>query len=134
MALFDLLKKKKKAEGLKKQKPELKPKIEARETLAIEPKKSGRLAYGVLHSPHISEKATTLQNQRKYVFEVFPNTNKVEIKKAIEGLYGVKVQDVNVVNIPRKPKRFGRIRGFQKGYKKAIVTLGEGQKIEIMPH
>lgn len=91
-------------------------------------------AYRVLRSPHISEKATDLQGKDKYVFKVWPDANKIEIKKAIEGLYGVRIVDVNIINIHPKAKRLGKSKGFKRGHKKAIVTLVKGQKIEITPH
>jgi len=75
-----------------------------------------------------------LEKQNKYAFEVFSSANKNEVKKAVESLYGVNVEKVNIVNIPRKKRRVGRARqGFRKGYKKAIVRIAKGQKIEIMP-
>jgi len=91
----------------------------------------------ILQEPHITEKATDLVKQRKYVFKVSSSANKIEIKKAVEEAYGVKVADVNVIHIPGKQRRLGRTegwrRGLKKGFKKAIVTLKEGEKIEMMP-
>jgi len=91
-------------------------------------------AYKILKEPHVSEKATVLNEQDKYVFKVYSSANKTETKKAVESLYGVRVKDVNIVNIPRKRKIFRGMEGFKSGYKKAIVTLEKGQKIEILPH
>ncbi|OIP74767.1 MAG: 50S ribosomal protein L23 [Parcubacteria group bacterium CG2_30_36_18] len=90
-------------------------------------------AYKILRTPHITEKATDLVKKNQYVFKVFPEANKTEIKKAIEDLYGVDVESVKTINIPRKKRRLGRIKGWRKGYKKAIVKIKEGQKIEVMP-
>ena len=90
-------------------------------------------AYRVLEMPHITEKSTKLNEEDKYVFKVFQKANKNEIKKAIEGLYGVEVIKVRTINIPKKSKRLGARFGWKKGYKKAIVTIKKGQKIEIMP-
>lgn len=91
----------------------------------------------ILQEPHITEKATDLAGQGKYVFRVSFSANKVEIKKAVEEFYGVKVKDVNIIHIPGKRRQLGRTkgwrRGLKKGFKKAIVTLQEGEKIEIMP-
>ncbi len=89
------------------------------------------IAYRVLKSPLISEKITALEENNKYVFKVFKNANKKEIKKAIEDVYKTKVERVNIINIKRKRKRIGRIEGWRSGYKKAIVTLKKGEKIEI---
>ena len=87
-------------------------------------------AYRFLKSPHVTEKAVGLEAQNKYVFRINSGANKTEVKKAIEELYGVAVEEVNVVKIPRKKRRVGRSEGFKAGYKKAIVTLREGDKIE----
>ena len=93
-------------------------------------------AYKILKEAHVTEKATDLGKENKYVFKVFPRTNKVEIKKAVQDLYGVEVLGVNIINIHRKTKgTAGRRRaGHKTGYRKAIVTLAEGEKIELMPH
>lgn len=87
----------------------------------------------ILIAPHITEKATELAKENQYVFKVYPEANKTEIKKAIENLYGVDVLDVKIIKIPKKRRRLGRISGWRKGYKKAIVKIKEGQKIEVMP-
>ena len=85
-----------------------------------------------LKKPRVTEKATDLAEKNQYVFEVFPRAGKSEIKKAVESLYGVKVTGVGIVNIPRKEKRVGRNMGFKGGYKKAIVRIKQGQKIEML--
>jgi large subunit ribosomal protein L23 len=90
-------------------------------------------AYRILKTPHITEKATLLAEKNQYVFKVWSEANKTEIKKAIENLYGVDVLGVKIINIPRKRRRLGRISGWRKGYKKAIVRIKEGQKIEVLP-
>jgi large subunit ribosomal protein L23 len=94
--------------------------------------KTGKFSYSVVREPHISEKATYLADEGKYVFKVYGNTNKPEIKKSVEGIYGVNVLQVNIVKTPKKKRRLGRHEGFKKGYTKAIVTVKEGQKIEIL--
>jgi large subunit ribosomal protein L23 len=96
-------------------------------------KKDLREVYKILKEPHISEKATVLTDQNKYVFKIMPRANKVETKKAVENLYGVRVKDVNIINVHRKRRVLRGIEGFKTGYKKAIVTLEEGEKIEIVP-
>ena len=90
-------------------------------------------AYRILKAPQVTEKATELAKQNQYVFKVYPGANKIEIKKAIEDLYEVDVLDVKIIKVPRKRRRLGRIRGWRKGYKKAIVKIKEGQKIEVLP-
>mgnify|MGYP000169747234 CR=1 FL=1 len=88
----------------------------------------------ILEKPYISEKATDLQNQGKYVFRVSRKANKISVKKAIEEMYGVKVKKVNIIHLPPKRRRLGRFEGWKdglkKGFKKAIVTLEKGEKIE----
>lgn len=87
-------------------------------------------SYRFLISPLLTEKGTIAREKGKYFFKVNESANKIEIKKAVENIFGAKVKDVNVVNIPRKKRRFGRNQGFKAGYKKAIVTLVKGEKIE----
>ena len=84
-------------------------------------------------SPHITEKATDLAAKNQYVFLVSPHANKRDIKRSVEKMYGVDVRLVRVVNVHSKKMRLGRIQGIKKGYKKAMVKLAEGQKIEILP-
>lgn len=80
--------------------------------------------------PIVTEKATYLMEQNKYVFEVAPKANKYEIKAAIESLFNVKVTKVNTMNPPRQKRRVGRFIGFKPHYKKAIVTLAEGDSLQ----
>ena len=67
----------------------------------------------------------------KYVFKVRKDAGKIQAKKAIEKLYGVEVEKINIVNIPQKKRRFGRIVGKNSAVKKAIATLKKGNKIEF---
>ncbi|HUW71573.1 MAG TPA: 50S ribosomal protein L23 [Candidatus Humimicrobiaceae bacterium] len=90
-------------------------------------------AYRILKTPQVTEKSTDLAKENQYVFKVFPKTNKSEIKKAVSELYGVDVLDVKIIKVPAKKRRLGRISGWRKGYKKAIIRLKEGQKIEVLP-
>ncbi len=101
-------------------------------TASIKKAKTG-MAYKSLESPHVTEKASLLIEENKYTFKVASRTNKIEIKKSVEDLYGVDVVNVSVINVHRKKRRVGRKFGFKKGYKKAIVEIKKGQKIEIMP-
>jgi len=96
-------------------------------------KKDIKTAFFILEQPHITEKASLLQQNNQYVFRVFSGANKTEIKKAIKELYNVEVQKVRIVHIPCKKHRLGRYTGWEKAYKKAIVNLQKGQKIEILP-
>jgi len=86
----------------------------------------------LIKKPWITEKSSGLGSDGKYVFIVKHEATKPEIKKAIHELYNVDVVSVNVVNRPVKQKRFMNKRGFQEGYRKAIVTVKEGQKIDLV--
>ena len=81
---------------------------------------------------HISEKSTYLAEENQYVFKVNLNSNTTEIRKSVEGIYGVNVLSVNIIKIPSKKRRLGKTEGFRKAYKKAVVKIKEGQKIEIL--
>jgi len=87
--------------------------------------------YEVLRRPIISEKATLLQERKKYVFEVAKETNKAQIKQAVELAFKVKVSKVNVITIPGKTKRMGRREVTSSPWKKAVITLGPGDKISF---
>lgn len=89
------------------------------------------LAHRILLRPMISEKSTVGVSLNKYVFEVHPKANKVEIKKAVEAVYGVKPLDVNIINVRSKSVRFGRHSGRTKALKKALVTLKKGDSIKL---
>ncbi|MEI6379870.1 MAG: 50S ribosomal protein L23 [Cyanobacteriota bacterium ELA615] len=87
----------------------------------------------LVRRPIVTEKATTLLEDNKYVFEVTPKSTKPEIKAAIETLFNVKVLKVNTLMPPRKHKRVGKYLGFKPLYKRAIVTLSEGDSITLFP-
>lgn len=90
-------------------------------------------AFQIMRRPRITEKAGIIGGQNKYIFEVYKNANKPEVKKAVEKIYGKEVERVHIVNIPPKKRRRGRIEYYKPGLKKAIVTLKEGETIEVMP-
>ena len=79
----------------------------------------------------VTEKGTALREQNKYVFEVDRQANKIEIKRAIEALFGVTVTAVHALNVFGKTKRVGRFQGRTSDWKKAIATLKKGQTIEF---
>jgi large subunit ribosomal protein L23 len=95
------------------------------------PVKGSILAYNFLLEPWITEKSHEKSVENKYFFKVTKSANKKNLKKAIEELYQTKVKSINIVNIPPKKKMRGRIEGWKQGFKKAIVTLKEGSKIEL---
>lgn len=81
----------------------------------------------IINRIQLTEKSTVLGEENKYFFKVAPNANKIEIKNAIEEIYGVKVESVNTMNYTGKKKRLRTIRyGKRPDWKRAIVTLGEG--------
>ena len=87
--------------------------------------------YEVLRRPLITEKNTIMQAQGKYAFEVAKNANKPQIKQAVEKVFKVKVLAVNIVTVPGKTRRVGRRQILTQPWKKAIVTLQTGGRIEI---
>jgi len=88
-------------------------------------------AYRVLIRPLLTEKGSHLGVENKYLFEVDYNTNKIEVAKAIETVYGVKPTKVNIIKLAGKVMRRGRTVGHRKNWKKAIVTLPKGKTIQI---
>ncbi len=87
----------------------------------------------LVRRPIVTEKATILLEQNKYVFEVSSKATKPEIKAAIENLFEVKVVSVNTASPPRKQRRMGRFVGFKPHYKRAVVTLVDGDSITLFP-
>ncbi len=83
--------------------------------------------------PIVTEKATRQMEENKYVFDVLPKATKPEIKAAIESLFDVSVTSVNTLKLPRKKRRVGRYLGYKPQYKRAIVTLKEGDSITLFP-
>lgn len=90
-----------------------------------------RTARDIILRPIVTEKSVTLGAENKYTFAVDPRANKCEIRAAVEHIFKVKVLKVNTLNVKGKPKRFKRYQGHKSDWKKAIITLKEGDKIEI---
>ncbi|MFQ5560340.1 MAG: 50S ribosomal protein L23 [Nitrospinota bacterium] len=89
--------------------------------------------YSIIRSPIITERGTDLKERfNKVIFSVAVGTNKREIKKAIERFFKVTVEKVNTINQAGKRKRFGKNIGQRAAWKKAVVTLKKGQKIELL--
>ncbi len=117
MALFDkTTEEKKEKKGLKKLTPKESP-----------------LAMRLLSRPRITEKSYALNAQNKYVFEVTKTSTKKSVKRAVEEVYGVNVVAVNIVRLPAKKRASGQSRtpGLKAAVKKAIVSVAEGQTIEL---
>ena len=85
----------------------------------------------IIIAPVITEKAAASAEKNAYVFKVVATANKTQIKDAIEKAFDVKVENVNTLNTKAKDKRVGKYAGKTKTYKKAIITLKDGQKIEL---
>jgi large subunit ribosomal protein L23 len=87
----------------------------------------------VLVGPHVSEKASVVAERNNQItFKVRIDSTKSDIKKAVELMFDVKVEGVQVANMKGKTKRFGQIKGKRKDWKKAYVTLAEGQDIDFV--
>jgi large subunit ribosomal protein L23 len=86
----------------------------------------------VLVQPHVSEKAATVgEKANQYVFRVLEDASKAEVKQAVELMFEVKVEGVNLLNRPGKTRRFKNVAGRRNGYKKAYVSLQAGQTIDF---
>ncbi len=96
-------------------------------------KSDSRNLADLIRRPLVTEKATRLMELNQYSFEVVPKATKPEIKAAIENLFDVKVVSVNTQNQPRKKRRVGKFVGYKPQYKRAIVTLAEGDSITLFP-
>jgi len=86
----------------------------------------------VLRAPHVSEKTARAQEINQYVFEVAQDATKADVKAAIEQLFNVKVDAVNVVNVKGKTKAFRNRSGRRGDWRKAYVKLADGQSIDLM--
>lgn len=88
--------------------------------------------YDIVRIPRITEKGTRLKEKSNVLtFEVKSDANKLQVRKAIEGIFKVKVADVTTVNVGGKKKRMGQREGRRSDWKKAYVTLKQGEKIDI---
>lgn len=134
MGLFS--KKKKPADSAGKDKQN-KKQVDKPEKLEIdkEKKEHGKHGHGQAYKhlirPAMTEKASYLGMYNQYVFEVAPESNKSEIKKAIKALYGVEPVKINIMNMRGKTIRYGRNFGQLKNWKKAIITLRSGDKLDV---
>ena len=85
----------------------------------------------VLLAPVVSEKSFSLISDRKYTFKVHEDAHKTQVRQAVEELFEVEVQKVHILKVQSKPKRRGLTKGRRPGWKKAIVELKAGDKIEL---
>lgn len=86
--------------------------------------------YNVIIEPIMTEKASADLAMNKYTFKVNLKANRVEIKKSIEEIFNVHVEKINLMNCSGKTRRFGKVEGRTRNWKKAIITLKSGEKIE----
>jgi len=121
------IEKPKKVEEIKKQKP----KTEVKQTIKELKQRKG-VDTSILLRPIITEKATDQEAKGVYIFEVHLKANKTSIKKVIEQLYGVKPLRVNIIRVRGRKVRYGRSTGKTKAWKKALVCLKKGDKIEFI--
>lgn len=87
--------------------------------------------HDVIIRPLVTEKTTQLAEAHKYTFEVKQGVNKIEVKQAIEELFKVNVTKVNIINVRKKERKVGKYAGFRAAVKKAVVTLAEGQTLDV---
>jgi len=89
--------------------------------------------YDVIRKPMVTEKGTRLKEEmNKIILKVDPEANKLEIKAAVESVFKVKVKEVTTMNFKGKKKRLGQRQGVRSDWKKAVVTLAEGEKVEYI--
>lgn len=89
------------------------------------------LAHDIIIRPVITEKSSRLMEHNQYTFEVHPSANKIQIKEAIQDVFKVKVEKVHTLKVRPKPKRMGAFLGKSRSWKKAVVTLVDGERIEF---
>lgn len=131
MALFDVFKKRKERERFdKKQREKEVIKTEMKKPEALT-KKASVFAGKIIIKPHVAEKSTNLNEKGMYVFKVAKKANKIMIKRAVKETYGVVPRKINIVNIPPKKIFLRRREGVKPGFKKAVIFLKKGEKIEI---
>ena len=88
--------------------------------------------YDIIRRPVITEKTNIQKDEANQItFEVDPRANRIEIKRAVEQIFNVKIADIRTMNVSGKAKRRGRIMGKRRNWKKAIVTLMPGERIEF---
>jgi large subunit ribosomal protein L23 len=125
-----------KAEKAAAEKPTKKPAAKRDKKAESGVKKQGKLIddirlYDVIQRPVITEKATMFAEQNKVVFRISPTADKSDVKRAVEALFGVNVTKVNTISVKGKAKRFRGRNGQRSDFRKAVVTLKEGQSIDI---
>ncbi|MFA5935521.1 MAG: 50S ribosomal protein L23 [Patescibacteria group bacterium] len=131
MGIFDRIKKPASTNVAAKADKKQKPVEKASEDTIVSPKVAGGSSSRMLVSPRVSEKAAILASKGTYVFNVPLSANKVEVRKAVEALYKVHVNDVRMVRGKGKIVTRARIAGARKDWKKALVTLKKGETLDL---
>ncbi len=108
-----------------------KPVLEEAPKTKVAAVKAGTVGSSVILRPMVTEKAAHMSAIGQYVFAVDPRANKIEIRNAIRSMYGITPSSVNVQKVGGKQVRYGKMYGVRKDWKKAIVTLPKGKKIEV---
>lgn len=106
-------------------------KKETKKESKVETKAAAVDMTGTLKAPVVTEKTTRLASMGKYAFEVNVDATKIDVRRAVEKAYGVHVTDVRVQNVRGKVVRFGRTLGKRSSWKKALVTLKPGERLDI---
>jgi|SRR3989344_4360473 len=132
--------KKKNSKGKEKAEPKKILEEKAKTEAGVEEKKSvsmelkgDHFSFQAMRGLHVTEKASVLNSLNQYIFKVFSDANKIQIRKAVERLYNVKVEAVKILNMPGKQRKLGQTEGRKPGFKKAIVKLAKDYKIDVMP-
>ena len=89
------------------------------------------ISHDIIIRPIVTEKSNRMMEDNWYTFEVHSMANKIQIRKAVEEVFKVKVVKVNTINVKSKPKRMGAFKGKTRSWKKAMVSLAAGQRIEF---
>ena len=141
MGIFDRFRKKTGTKTPSDMKEEVKPSKEleavkqvaaqAEDASLVKAKGGNELTFRLLRRPHVSEKAARLTEHGTYVFDVPISAEKISIKKAVEGLYNVKVMAVRTIRHAGKPVFRGRRASARSSWKKALVTLKKGDRIDL---
>ncbi|MEK7566601.1 MAG: 50S ribosomal protein L23 [Patescibacteria group bacterium] len=134
MNLLDFFKKREKIKRLEKSAAQAEPVLTQDDAGKSESRKvlgESKSAASVLQKPRITEKSSIMNERGVYVFRVASGATKPEVKKAVEELYKVRVEKVNMINMPSRLRRLGRKIGRRPGYRKASVRIAHGQKIEF---
>ena len=129
MALFNKKEEEKEVEAEKEKKADMKKADKAKKKIFFA--KNSDIAYGTLLEPWVTEKSYAGVSENKYTFKVSKGSAKGEIKKAVEGMFGVEVEKITVTNSHSKKKNFGRHAGVKAGFRKAVVKLKKGNSIEL---